>query len=83
MAINTLIILVLVGFMAGLLSGFVGVGGGLIVVPALMFILGFSQLQAQGTSLFLMLPPIGIFAVMNYWKSGNGSISYSVSLISN
>ena len=48
----------------------VGVGGGIIIVPALVFFLGFSQLQAQGTSLGLLLLPAGIFAVMNYYKQG-------------
>ena len=71
--------LVLVGFLAGMLSGFVGVGGGIIIVPALVFILGMTQLQAQGTSLAVMLLPVGIFAVMNYYKAGN--IQTSAALI--
>jgi uncharacterized membrane protein YfcA len=70
MNIQTILLLVLVGLAAGALSGMVGVGGGIIIVPALVYILGFSQLQAQGTSLGLLLLPVGILAVMNYYKEG-------------
>lgn len=71
---TTIIILLLIGICAGLLSGFVGVGGGIIIVPALVFFLGYSQHMAQGTSLTLMLPPIGLLAFYNYHKSGNTNI---------
>lgn len=70
MTSETILILVLVGLAAGVLSGLVGVGGGIIVVPALVFFLGFSQHQAQGTSLGLLLLPVGILAVMNYYNKG-------------
>ena len=70
MTIQTLLLLLLIGLAAGTLSGLVGVGGGIIVVPALVFALGFSQQEAQGTSLGLLLLPIGIFAVINYYKQG-------------
>jgi uncharacterized membrane protein YfcA len=70
MTIQVVIILLLIGLAAGILSGLVGVGGGIIVVPALVFALGFTQQQAQGTSLGLLLLPIGIFAVINYYKQG-------------
>jgi uncharacterized membrane protein YfcA len=70
MAMQTVLLLVLVGLAAGALSGLVGVGGGIIVVPALVYILGFSQHQAQGTSLGLLLLPVGILAVLNYYKKG-------------
>lgn len=53
-----------------MLSGLVGLGGGVIIVPALVFLLGFSQYQATGTSLGILLLPAGIFAVMNYYKKG-------------
>ena len=66
-----IIILILIGLGAGILSGLFGVGGGIIIVPALVFFMGMSQHEAQGTSLGLMLLPIGILAVMNYYKSGN------------
>lgn len=74
MSFSTIIILLLIGACAGILSGFVGVGGGMIIVPALVFFLGYSQHMAQGTSLALMLPPIGILAVYNYHKTGNTNI---------
>ncbi len=71
MTVTTLLVLVLIGVLAGLLSGFVGVGGGILIVPALMWGLGFTQHQATGTSLAVLLLPVGILAVMNYHKSGN------------
>ncbi len=70
MSITTIALLVLIGLLAGALSGFVGVGGGIIIVPALMWMMGFGQHQAQGTSLAVLLLPVGILAVMNYYKAG-------------
>jgi len=70
MTTETVIILIIIGLAAGTLSGLVGVGGGLIIVPCLVLILGFSQHAAQGTSLGLLLLPVGILAVLNYWKQG-------------
>jgi uncharacterized membrane protein YfcA len=70
MTIQTVLLLFLVGLAAGALSGMVGVGGGIIIVPALVYLLGFSQLQAQGTSLGLLLLPVGFLAVLNYYKQG-------------
>ncbi len=67
---ETILLLILVGLAAGTLSGLVGVGGGIIIVPALVFFLGFSQAQAQGTSLGLLLLPVGILAVINYYNKG-------------
>jgi uncharacterized protein len=67
-------IILLIGLCAGILSGLVGVGGGLIIVPALIFFLGFNQHQAQGTSLGLLLLPVGILAVINYYNKGNVDI---------
>lgn len=71
MTIQTIVILVLIGLFAGILSGFVGVGGGIIIVPAMVFFLGLTQHQAQGTSLFVLSMPVVIFAVINYWKTDN------------
>ena len=65
-----LIILIAIGLMSGLLAGVLGVGGAIVVIPALVFILGLTQHEAQGTSLAFMVPPIGIFAAWNYWKAG-------------
>jgi uncharacterized membrane protein YfcA len=70
MGTSTIVILLLIGLTAGILSGLVGIGGGIIIVPALVYFLGFSQHAAQGTSLGLLLPPVGILAVMNYYKKG-------------
>jgi uncharacterized protein len=64
-------LLLTIGLAAGILSGLVGVGGGIIIVPALVFFLGFSQSQAQGTSLGLLLLPVGILAVINYYREGH------------
>ena len=70
MTAQIVIILILIGLFAGMLSGLIGVGGGIIVVPALVFFLGFTQHEAQGTSLGLLLLPVGILAVSNYYKQG-------------
>ena len=80
MQTDTILILIVIGLIAGILGGFVGVGGGLIIVPALVFFLGMTQFQAQGTSLAMMLPPIGILAVMNYAKTDNLNWKYAMIL---
>jgi uncharacterized protein len=75
MSITTILVLLLIGAAAGFASGFVGVGGGIIIVPALVFFLGYTQHMAQGTSLTMMLPPIGLLGFYNYYKSGNTNIT--------
>lgn len=70
MGIGTLMILVAIGLAAGMMSGFVGIGGGVIMVPALIYFMGLRQMEAQGTSLAVMLPPIGILAFQNYYSQG-------------
>lgn len=60
--------LILVGLAAGTLSGLLGIGGAILIIPALVFIFGFDQKMAQGTSLMLMVPPIGILAALTYYK---------------
>jgi uncharacterized protein len=70
MTVQLVLLLAMVGFFAGVLSGLVGVGGGVIIVPCLVIFLGFSQQAAQGTSLGLLLLPVGIFAVINYYNKG-------------
>lgn len=65
-----ILILLFVGLLAGVISGFLGIGGGIVIIPALVYLLGYSQQNAQGTSLGLLLPPIGILAVLNYHKAG-------------
>lgn len=78
---DTTIILILltVGLAAGFLSGLVGIGGGIIIVPVLVYFLGFSQHQAQGTTLFMFLLPIGVLGVLNYHKQGY--VDYKTALI--
>lgn len=63
-------LLLLLGFATGILSGMIGVGGGIIVIPALVLLFGFSQHQAQGTTLAMLVPPIGILAAWTYYKAG-------------
>jgi uncharacterized membrane protein YfcA len=65
-----IILFVLVGITAGILSGILGLGGGIVIVPALVFLFGMSQHHAQGTTLALMVPPIGLLAAMVYYKQG-------------
>lgn len=60
----------LLGLFAGTLSGLIGIGGGVIIVPALVFLFGMNQHQAQGTTLALLVPPIGILAAWTYYKQG-------------
>jgi uncharacterized membrane protein YfcA len=71
MSIQTILLLTSIGLAAGMLSGMVGIGGGMVIVPALVFLLGLSQHQAQGTSLFILSLPVLLLAVFNYWKTGN------------
>jgi uncharacterized membrane protein YfcA len=67
---DNIIAYLLLGLAAGILSGLVGIGGGILIVPALVFLFGFSQQQAQGTTLALLVPPIGILAAWTYYQHG-------------
>ena len=67
---QTVVLLLIIGLFSGILSGLVGVGGGIVIVPCLIYFLGFNQYEAQGTSLGLLLLPIGILAVLNYYNKG-------------
>ena len=71
MTVQTILMLSSIGIFAGILSGFVGVGGGIIIVPGLVFLLGLTQHEAQGTSLFVLAMPVVWLGLMNYWKDGN------------
>lgn len=68
---HDLVIFILVGLIAGILSGLIGIGGGIIIVPVLVLLFGLSQHQAQGTSLAVMIPPVGILAAWTYYKNGH------------
>lgn len=81
MSINELILLIIIGFLAGIVGGSLGLGGGIIIVPALVFILGLTQHDAQGTSLAVLLFPIGILAVINYAKNGYVNFKFALVLI--
>jgi uncharacterized membrane protein YfcA len=75
-----LLILLAIGVVTGVMAGMLGIGGAVVMVPALVFILGFSQQMAQGTSLAVMLPPIGIIAAYNYWKAGQVNLKFALIL---
>ena len=66
--------LLLTGLTAGVLGGLFGIGGGIIMVPAMVLLLGFSQHMAQGTTLAAMIPPIGLMAAIAYWRAGHVDI---------
>jgi uncharacterized protein len=69
---------ILIGLAAGLMAGFFGVGGGIIIVPALVYLAGFSQHAATGTSLAILLPPVGLAAVIEYYRRGHVNIKAAV-----
>src|SRR5207237_9073586 len=66
--------LIAIGISAGFLSGLFGIGGGVIVVPALIYAAGFTQHKATGTSLAILLPPVGLAATLEYYRNGNVGI---------
>jgi uncharacterized membrane protein YfcA len=74
---ETLIYLILIGLAAGFLGGMVGIGGGVIIVPALVLLFGLSQHNAQGISLAMMLFPVGLLGVLNYYKKGHVDFKYA------
>ena len=71
---------VLLGITAGVASGFFGIGGGTIIIPALVYMCGFGQHQAQGTTLAMMIPPIGLLAALRYYYSGHVDIKVAAIL---
>lgn len=75
-----LLILLAIGVVTGFMAGMLGIGGAIIMTPALVFIMGLSQTNAQGTSLAVMLPPIGIIAAYNYYKAGYVNIKFALIL---
>ena len=75
---TTILILLLIGLFGGILSGFVGIGGGVIIVPSLVFFLGLTQHQAQGTSLLVLVLPVVGLALLNYWKTNNVNLSFGL-----
>ena len=69
---------VLLGLAAGILSGIFGIGGGIVLIPALIYFFGLSQHMAQGTTLALMIPPVGILAALTYYKQGYVNLTIAI-----
>lgn len=80
MSTTMLLILIVIGIITGVMAGMLGIGGAIIMIPALVFLLGINQQTAQGTSLAVMLPPIGIIAAYNYYKAGYVNIKFAIIL---
>jgi uncharacterized protein len=80
MSTSMLFILIIIGIITGIMAGMLGIGGAIIMIPALVFLLGISQQTAQGTSLAVMLPPIGVIAAYNYYKAGYVNIRFAIIL---
>jgi uncharacterized membrane protein YfcA len=71
MAASMIVLMLMIGLFAGIVSGVFGIGGGIIIVPALIYLAKFSQHAAIGTSLAVLLPPVGLWAVLEYYRHGN------------
>jgi len=80
MSTTMLLALIGIGILSGFMAGMLGIGGAIIMIPALVFIMGMAQHTAQGTSLAVMLPPIGIIAAYNYYKAGEVNIKFAIIL---
>ena len=70
----TYLFYMILGFASGILSGLFGIGGGILIIPGLMYIMGFNQITAQGTSLAVLLPPVGLLGFLEYYRKGNVNI---------
>lgn len=73
-------IAVLIGLLIGAISGVVGIGGGILIIPALVWVFGMSQIRAQGTSLGALLAPVGLFAFLEYYRRGHADLRIAVLL---
>lgn len=71
MTSSLIVLMLLIGLFSGIASGIFGIGGGVIIVPALIYLAKFSQHAAIGTSLAILLPPVGLFAVLDYYRHSN------------
>jgi hypothetical protein len=80
MSISIFIILIIIGLLAGFTGGALGLGGGIIIVPALVLIMGFTQHQAQGTSLAVLVFPVALLGAYNYYKAGMVNIKFVIIL---
>ena len=81
MDITQLIFLAIIGLSAGFVGGSMGIGGGIIIIPALVFFMGFSQKEAQGTSLAVLSFPVALLAAYNYYKGGYINIKFATVMI--
>ncbi|MCM8823508.1 MAG: sulfite exporter TauE/SafE family protein [Candidatus Omnitrophica bacterium] len=72
------VLYLIVGLLAGVSSGFFGIGGGTVLIPALVYIFGLTQHEAQGTTLAIMVPPIGLLAAIKYYLEGNVKLSMAI-----
>ena len=75
---NEIVVLILIGIVAGMFSGMFGIGGGLVMVPAMVFFLAMSQHSAQGTSLGVLVVPVAAVAAYNYYKAGELNVKYAL-----
>ena len=80
MNLNEILLLLGIGLLAGTVGGSLGVGGGIVIVPALVFLFGFSQHTAQGTSLAVLMFPVAIIGVYNYHKNGYVQIKHALNI---
>jgi uncharacterized membrane protein YfcA len=80
MSTSMILILIVIGIVTGVMAGMLGIGGAIIMIPALVYLLGISQQTAQGTSLAVMLPPVGVIAAYNYFKAGHVNIRFAIIL---
>lgn len=78
MSLPTILLLMLIGSAAGVAAGLFGIGGGVLIVPGLVYLLGFSQHTAIGTSLAILLPPVGIAAVLEYYRHGHVDLKAAI-----
>lgn len=75
---TNIILYLLLGLFAGIISGLIGIGGGIIIVPALVYLFGLTQHEAQGTTLALLVPPIGLLAAWTYYKRGYVNLTIAI-----
>jgi len=71
------LILLCIGVVAGILGGMFGIGGGLVIVPALVLLLKLPHFDAVGTSLAALIPPVGLLGAIEYWRSGHVNLLYA------
>lgn len=77
MQLTTILLLIVIGILAGLFSGMFGVGGGIVMIPLMAFALGFNQHEAQGTSLAVLAIPVTFLAAYNYYEAGHVNWKYA------